>query len=253
MESIDFKKYKTPELVASLMEVIDLRGKLTLMFLIASGTLVILVTLIGFIFWSKASLPVFFGALAYAVPAGLIAGVAFAIARTVQKSLQEMDQIVERLFSISREMANDVRSLREGNVKMPTARELVQGVYTEVFLAALEEVFAKQLGFIGNPVLFAYKLTLGRMVRLAINALPDRALSASQLDFENDANQISDMITTVADQHELSADEFGALRKGIQYVGAKAKFVVMIPCYGICAIAVLIVLVPLLFAWVMIV
>lgn len=244
--TIDFKKYRTPELVSSMMDIIDWRNKLVSIFKIAFWALLILLIVSIVLTWTRASDVMFAAVVGYSFISGTIAALAFAIAWTGQTSLQSMDQVVDLTFKLSQQVADDIRGARAGEIKMPTSRKLVEGVYTNVILATLEETASKSFGFLGRPLLFAYKLSLGRMIRKAISYLPDGAFLEADEEMEERATKIAKSLAGVGELHDKNPNVIASVQKGFQYVGAKAKFLIMLPCYIVCSIAFLIYAIPVL-------
>ncbi|MEL7334725.1 MAG: hypothetical protein AAFN70_00740, partial [Planctomycetota bacterium] len=81
----------------------------------------------------------------------------------------------------------------------------MQGVYLEVFLPIIEQVLADQLWIFSGPALWLYRLTFGRLVRLVIKMLPNRAMDSmtqvlEEADLETTAGTIAERMSVVADQ-----------------------------------------------------
>jgi len=248
---IDFAKYRTPELTEAFSDLINVRGIYLSAFIRFACGALLLGALGGLLFWSRTSsvgwwVPI----TGYSVFAGCVAGALFAIAELIRRSLSNMLEIVEQLLEVTKKIANDIAAVGEGEIEMPAARELVQGVYKEVVLPTVEKVVADQLGPLGTPVLFLYRLTLGRVVKAAINILPDSALeyAEGQTLEQSKEGMLSGMSKIAANEEKI----VGALewsRNKIVNVGGWFRFCLMIPCYIACVVLTALVLIPLFVAW----
>lgn len=250
-KKIDFKKYRSPELADSVTDIIDVRGKfvggLKTMFFSFGAFLL----LVGILFWIKGNFATFTLAAGYSIVAGAVFSLVMAIAGVVKRSLSEMEQLVGLLFSTTNQVAQDVSSLGQGDVELPSARELVEGVYGDVLLPAVEQVVAKSLGFVGKPLLFAYRMTLGRIVRKTIKLLPDSALAESSEQLKVKADSIMKDLKSVGSKKSQIDTTLTWAQDHLGALSTKAKFLVLLPCYVIASIIVLAVSIPLvvLYFW----
>ena len=249
--TIDFKKYRTPELAVSVTEIVDVRGKLASGFKTAFFSFTGFLLLVGVAFWWRGNLATFSLAIGYSLFAGAVFSLVMAIAGAVKRSLAEMEQLVGLLFSTTSQIASDIASLGTGSTTLPSARKLIEGVYGDVLLPTVEQVVAKSLGWIGTPVLFAYKLTLGRVVRFAIKCVPDTAFAADEDQLNERAQQVMAELESISDEKENTDKALNWAQRQLEYIGTKARFLVMLPCYIISVAIVVIVLIPLaiLYCW----
>ena len=245
-QKLDFKKYRTPELAASVTEIVDVWGKFAAGFLAMFGTFVIFLLLAGLLFWNKGNGIQFGLTIGYSIFAGGIFGLAMAIVWTVKQSLSEMEQLVQLLFSTTNQVAQDVTRLGQGSLELPSARKLVEGVYGDVLLPVVEQVVASSLGFLGTPLLFAYRVTLGRVARTAIRLVPDTALAESDSSIEAEGQAIMSNLSEISDRKSQILTTLIWAQNQLSGLGTKAKFLVLLPCYVISVVAVSAVLLPLI-------
>ncbi|MFT5124958.1 MAG: hypothetical protein ACI9TH_001837 [Kiritimatiellia bacterium] len=78
----------------------------------------------------------------YALPAGIISGLALGIAEVLRRSLTSMLEIVDRLIDLTERISADWRSIRTGDRTLPAPDELLQLAYTQVFLPCIETALA---------------------------------------------------------------------------------------------------------------
>jgi len=250
-ETIDFKKYRTPELVVSVTEIIDVRGKLVSGFKAAFFSFIGFLLIVGIAFWVRGNLTTFSLVIAYSLFAGAVFSLLIAIAGVVKRSLSEMEQLVTLLFATTAQIANDIQALGAGSTTLPPAKELIEGVYSDVLLPTVEQVVAKSIGWLGRPVLFAYKLTLGRVVRFVIKCVPETAFATDGDELNAKAQEVVDKLESISDEKESTDAKLNWAQSHLEYIGAKAGFLVLLPCYFVSTAIFAIVLIPLvvLYCW----
>ena len=243
---IDFKKYNTPELATGVAEIVDVRGKLLTAFGMLFIGFAIFMLLAGILFWGKENFLTFGVSIAYSIVAGAVFSLAMAIVYVVNRSLAEMEQLVQLLFSTTNQVGQDVSRISDGTTELPSARELVEGVYGDVLLPTVEQVVAQSLGFLGRPLLFAYRMTLGRVVRTTIKMLPDSALVESGESVDSKAQKIVGNLKEISDEKSQILSILTWAQSHLESLGAKAQFLVLLPCYLIAGVAVLVIMIPLI-------
>lgn len=246
---IDFKKYRTPELFEALSSLIDWRGTIlsgykNAMFgtlAIDAITSVLLCTITYLTQFSDWRLMLLFGIVLIAgVFCACPGGIFYSIAYFISRSLDNMLKVVDLLLETTKKVARDMDAVRTGESEMPTAKELVQGVYLEVFLPIIEKVISDQLSIFARPALFLYRLTFGRLMRLVIKILPERGLEKLHgSDLQETADAVTGAMVGVAATEPLIVAALDWTQKRILKLGRWAKFLVLLPCYAICAFVVL--------------
>ncbi len=247
---IDFKQYRTTALFEAVNDLIDWRGTIGRgfywTFLATIGLAAIVTT--GLCIASHAM-----GAgrgelmltavvlLLVDLPASLPAGLFFSIAYLIRRSLANMLQIVDLLLETTKTVAQDVRSLRSGHYAMPSPKELVHGVYLEVFLPIIEQVIASQLWFLAKPALFLYRLSFGRLVHRVIQFLPEKTLDpeseqAAEEKLRDSAESIKRGMIQIADNETTVVGALNWSQQKLHHLGGHAKFMIMLPCYVVVAV-----------------
>ena len=248
---IDFAKYRTPELLESVMNLIDIRGiyvrsaKRVAIGMLALGVVG------GLLFWSRTDSIYWFAPIVlYCFLVGAIMGLFYAIAEVIRHSLSNMLKVVELMLEVTKKVAADVASVSEGKSKMPSARELVEGVYREVLLPTVERAITSQLGFVGKPVLFLYRMTLGRVVNKVIQWMPDSTLEKIHgQSLEQEKKEVLAGMSEVAANESKIVSVLNWTQAKVVNVGARFRFAVMLPCYLICFVLGLVLMIPLVVIW----
>lgn len=245
---IDFKKYRSEELYESVSELIDLRGiyaksvwRVFLFIIIFLGVNVM-------VFQSCPAI-ILALALAYGFVSGLFVGTFFAVASAIRESLDNLLKVVSLMLEVCKQVAHDIGSISEGKTRFPTAKELVQGVYLDVFLPLVERAVAEQLGILAKPILFLYRMTFGRMVKLVIRLLPASILVEKDQSVDEAGKEILQGLEAI---HQNESAIVGALswtQQKIMGLGAWFKFLVMLPVYFVLTMVFVFVVVPLLVMW----
>lgn len=226
---IDFRKYRSAELVQSVLDLIDIRGlyvsSVLTVFCIAS----LLTVLVCVLFWTLQPGAYLAGIFFLGLLLGNILGGWVAIIRIVRRSLGNMLVILDQLLDLTKKVAMDARSMSKGDAEVPTARQLVNGVYGEVFLPILETAAAEKLGFFGKPVLFVYRRTFGRLVRLTIRLLPES--EEQKLQTEQAGESIRQTMQGVADNEDRIVRSLTIVQDKIHKTGNRIRFVIMLPTW----------------------
>lgn len=251
--SIDFKKYRTPELFDAISEIMDWRGTVGRGFYYAFFATLIISTLVSLVLialtyssWGidYRLLIVTLASLVY-IPLMIPAGVFYSIAYLLKNSLSNMLLVVDLLLESTKKISKDIQSVRSGDSRLPTAKEMVSGVYLEVFLPILEKVISDQLWILAKPSLFIYRLTFGRLMRVVIQSMPEQALlkltnHESSKDLQATADTLTGSLEEITDHETIILKTLTWTQEKLKTIGTMTKFIVMLPCYAITAIVILI-------------
>ncbi len=101
------------------------------------------------------------GVYSYAMIAGMGFGILFGILRVISIGMRSVQEILNIIPRITGQAATDYAQLQTGNMRMPTGGELMEQVYDEVVLPTVEKVASSAFGFLGTPLFWAYRRTLG--------------------------------------------------------------------------------------------
>jgi len=244
--SIDFSKYRTTELVDTIVELVSLpnavRGILKsglFGVVIAVICVVVLLILTGDfnIVWST-----LLGA--YAVPAGVAGGLAFGIAGFIRKSFDNMSLLVDLLFNLTRQIVNDAGDVFGGKTQLPNARDLVSEVYNQILLQSLKQAINSNFGWFGPPIFAAYRLTLNRLVRQAIRLIPKK-----HQDLEDATTVIKSSVETVTTNESQIVANLETAQKRLGSLSGTIKTLVLWPCYAILALVLTTLVTPIVLVW----
>ncbi len=250
---IDFKQYRTPELYNSIRELLDLRGiyargfyqVFILTFLIAVAFGILLITESDKLGLTGCLVMVIVG-----LEAGIVTGLCYALASLIRQSITNMIRVVDLLLQVAKRVAKDVNAVRSGETEMPSAKEIVRGVYVEVFLPTIEQVISETLWIFGKPILFIYRLTFGQLIRIVIRILPDRTLEMIEgQELEVTAKQTFESLEKIADNETTIVGALDWTQKKLVNIGGKVRILVMLPCYAICVLVVLFHILMVYFTW----
>ena len=169
----DFSKYRSRDIVNKLAEILNIRGSLANV--ISTAAYLVLVLFAVFIaFWILVSdlalLEVAFLSI-FILLVGIVLGVPLGLLRVVHKSLANIEGVLTILLDSSNHAALDFAAMRSGDVEIPSGKEIVTGMYEQVIMPSVEEVVSEAFGFLGKPILWMYRKTIGGAVsRLLIAA-----------------------------------------------------------------------------------
>lgn len=250
---IDFRQYQTPELVRSVTDLIDVRGIYLRSAFKVLVTTVIVTLLILFAFWSRVEGIWWIPVLMAAVFAGTWLGGLYAIIQVVNQSFGNMTRIVDQLLELTKRIASDMRGISSGEIEKPTPAQLVKGAYTHVVLPVVETAISEQLGFLGGPVLFVYRMTLGQLVRLTIKMVPADVLTqaADGVSAEEAATETLTAMQKVADNEDRIVASLTVVQNKLRTIGGGLRILVMLPCFLSLAIMVVLIASGFSVVWVL--
>lgn len=245
---IDFSRYRTPELIETISNIISLPGAFKSIFYWAFYGLLGLVFIVGVVLWFSGKSNLFITGLAelYSVPAGTVGGIAVGCAEFVRRSLNNMQNLVNLLLETIAQVTTDVNALSTGEKELPPPRDLAHDVYEQVMLQALREACSGVFGFLGRPVYWFYHLTLNQLVRIAIN----RVVTDKKI--ESPPKLLTSTLTTVGSVGKEDGMIVSSLRwtQGkLDFLAGWIKLLVMIPCYIVLSGVISLIVAPLVLIW----
>lgn len=232
--------------MTTVADLISLPGKLKTVIRWTLIGCLILLAIVAVVFFHRLPWLLLAALHGYAFPAGLIAGLFFGIAEMIRRSMNGMLLIVDLLLKTTSDIATDARSLQSGEQTLPPPGELVHAVYKQVIYPIVEQVVPEAFGWLGWPILFVYRLTLDRLVRIVIR----RFVSADFDDNEQAKQAIQKSVvaatTPLATNQGVIESTLLWARGKVETVGLGLKLLVMLPCYLIFAMVVGLVLLPII-------
>lgn len=235
VEEIDFSKYRTKELAERIGDLLSLPK--TLLRLVGTIIVCLAIALVLIYVAMSFDAQTYFATLmaeVYAVPAGILFGIALWIVMLVRHGLSSLVKIVDLLLETTVKVASDYRELGGGKKKLPPMSQLVGAVHEHIFMSIIREVISSQTGFLGMPIYWAYRLTIHRMLGIVIRFVATRMASE-----ENKEGMKSLVVGTMT---EVAQDESSVI-SGLQW--AREKIVgsgnwlsrkLLWPCYAFLAL-----------------
>ena len=228
---LDFTKYRRQELVDSVSDLVDVKAVYARGLLLVLFVALLAAAIVGVIFLNKLEGWQLWTVVAVGAFSGLLIGTLIAIFRFINRSFGNLTSIVDQLLELTKVVTVDIREIDSGAVEVPNTQELVRGLYSQVVLPIVEESVAGQLGFLGGPVLFVYRLTLGNLVRWTIKLLPADKLSSGE-DIEK-MEQLVDKtkrkMRMVAQNEERILSTLTTTQSHLRTVGFSVRGLVLLP------------------------
>lgn len=241
---IDFSKYRTPDLIETIAEIIGLPGAIASIVKCALIGVAALVLVVWLLLYLTGSMTLMWATIfeVYSAPAGAIVGTAIGVAEFIRRSLSNMTKLVDLMLETTIQVAKDAQGLSKGDTEMPPTRDLVEDVYEQVILVITKQVLSKMFGFLAMPIYWVYHMTLNRLVRITIRLIPgDSEISA----------ELSEKVSQSANESGRVIASLRWTQEKLASVGGWIRLLVMIPCYATVLFAVgLIMLVPALVWWI---
>ncbi|MEM7454901.1 MAG: hypothetical protein AAF456_11180 [Planctomycetota bacterium] len=244
-QKFSLQSYRTPELFETVKELVSIPGafrKLAGWCMFGGFVMLIIAVVAFFSGWIQGLWAVFF--CAYSLFFGVVGGLAVGIADVIRRSSAGMLKLVDLLFGVTEQVAKDFRNLSSGDQKLPPTRELVQMVYADVILPVVENAVGGMLGFLGQPVLWIYRQSLGRAVHAAIKLIPVEATKEEEQKLEEAKDGMKNVAGAIAQREEKILGNLQKARKAVAGIGGTLRAVVMIPCYIVFTLLLLVLIVP---------
>ena len=161
--------------------------------------------------------------LVYAVAVGGVAGICIGVFAVVYGAMGNLESLIRLLIGIAKNASKDYREVSSGKTQMPSAGELIQQTFTQIFLPSLEEAVFKCFGLIGKPVFWIYKRTIASSLRYLLKKVAGESSDAEPLaegtsDNEEPKNQAP---SETAEENETKLDR--RLNRADQLVGSIGK------------------------------
>ncbi|MGI9516310.1 MAG: hypothetical protein ACR2NP_04630 [Pirellulaceae bacterium] len=253
---IDFAKYRTPELYESVVNLINVPGRIRLVAgyaFLGAMILAIAGVVLLFLRGGGSSLIVLVPLLVSSFAGGLIAGTVFGIAEVIRRGMGNLLQIVDVLLEITGKIATDMSDVAGGEKQLPPAGQLVREVYRHVMLPVVEQAVSEIFGVFSKPVFFLYRMTLGRLVRVVDRLIPEGEASTAEEKEQTGqfASNVQQGLQSVADNELRIVQTLNWVRGKIVSIGGWLKVLVMLPCYVVCAIFLALALAPIIAIWIL--
>ena len=178
--ALDLSRYRASDLTERFVELISvpraLRTVLT--------TTVVAALLAAATAWlvlenAKVTLTPALAGCAYSLVIGVVLGGLLGVCRVLLAATANLEEILSIVLRITRQAADDYGSLKSGAVELPAPGELMQQVYEQVLLPAMERSVSGAFGLAASPVLWTYRKTIGTAVRSLVGRVARQQVSES--------------------------------------------------------------------------
>lgn len=242
----DFAKYRRPELAENLSSIASIPGTLKTIAKSAALSLVTVWIVVPAVFGGRVHWGMLAAVIFYATLCAIAGGALVGVVLVLNKRLENLLQVVDVTLEISDDVSTDVSQLREGTKHIPTARQIVYGVYDSVVLPTLEGVVRGQSRLVGSGLFRIYRWSLGRVIARALRDAPHADQLPSSLADEDSRAVTLDTIDETATSTKRWIVE---LRDYLNTKGSTLQRIVVVPLVAIVGCAILSAAVPLVAIW----
>ncbi len=226
---LDLSKYRSPELVDRIVELISIPKAIFKIFCFAILGAVAFLVVGCLVFWgTDVSIWVRVLLVAGFTLIGFLCGGLFAIVWLIQNALTNIEGVLTIMLDTTRLAAGDYSNVRSGETELPSSGELFQQSYEQILAPSLETATKKAFGFLSRPMLWIYRRSIGSIVKNVI-----RRVSSEKID---DTIQSTATTSKLAgtEQYSTQVESFAERAKRVvESVGGKLKFIALFPLYGL--------------------
>ncbi len=152
--------------------------------------------------------------------------------------------ILSIVLETTGKVATDYEQLHTGKMRMPSGGELVEQVYDGVVFPVMERVVAKAFGFVGGPILWTYRRTVGLAVRTLVKRVNSKVTNVEQ---EQDiATSAKEGLAAIAKYSDTINTYTSSAAQYVEGVGSTIRFYAMLPLYVLFAISLALATIPIL-------
>jgi len=236
-KKLNLADYRNDTLVSRVLSICDVKTSIAQILKITIIACLIIPPIYLLLLSGKGLSPTMWKALSgYSVIAAIILGLGGGLIWLANSILTDAKEIVRLTLQQSQKAADDIAEIKDGSVIIPTGRELIEQIYGELLLPIIEQVIAESFGVIGKPLLFTYRLTIGRSINFVIRktaaafAKVDTIESAPQKlksSLEDQATMI-DELQEFAAQAETTFNKYNHLLRQLIIIPLIVIFIVLI-------------------------
>lgn len=208
----DLTRYRTPELFDQFFSLLDVRATLVSWLRWLIVIIAVIVGATAYFFYGVVSTNLLVVALTYAAGAGLAVGNLLCVCMTIDKALGNVGGIVDITLDTVRVASEDFENAKAG--EMPTAAKLLRATYRDVTFPIIEKILAERVWFVGKPMLWVYRRTLGRIADYAIEKMPDEKLTDRGAEQELERHM---------DHVEMVHKNRDRIQQSVTWIGEKSK------------------------------
>ncbi len=176
--TIDFAKYRTKELGEQIGALISVPGA----FFTVLKTAFLFFVLTGVICFAihssyEMSLGVLIPMCIYGLFAATVLGGMFGVVRVIALGMGNIESILKITLETTAHVAADYDQVSTGQQRLPSAAELVGLVTEKVVMPVVENVVASSFGFLGTPLLWLHRRTIGSSVRFLVKQTAESSVT----------------------------------------------------------------------------
>lgn len=245
---IELSRYKTDELVSKIAEILSVPEAIltvvrtTIIALLCLLAVNSVVNGLGDSTW----LPWLLSSV-YATAIALVLGFGLGLIRVASSLLSRVEALLHLTLETSRAVSEDFRAVSGGEKRMPNATEIVEHVYDEVIMPAVETVVSQTFGIIGKPLLWVYRRTICEGVRFLIKRMKTESVSEEErADIEQETESL------IRDVGENASSIERAIDSAMGYtstVTESLRKILLKPMCVVFTLVVVVALIPLVVCW----
>lgn len=165
----------------------------------------------------------------YSLIAGFGLGILLGFLRVLSRALVSIEELLKIALKITENAADDCANLQSGSSRMPSAGELVEQVYEDVLVPTMEEAVSEAFGFIGRPILWLYRRSIGAAVCYVIKKMAQLSTTKEQDAATVEATKQN--IAALAKYPEYIRNYTKQAAEFVNHVSQRVRFYATLPLY----------------------
>lgn len=238
---VNFAKYRKPELFQRIQALLSVRQTIAAVLGWALLELLLMWLSVPLAFGGRVHWGILTALALYGSVAGIVAGAVLGCARAVNRALEDLLAVLGLTFELTQQAADDLGEIRQGAKALPSMRQLYTHVYQQAVLPTVQAVVLSQSRWLGRPVFWLYRRTLGRLVARFLDRSPGNA-DAKGLALEQGVAQAEDFAYT-------ASGWIAVTRQRVAGASAVMHRAVMVPLYVAVVMCEIVAVAPLVVAW----
>lgn len=245
---LDLSRYRTDELASKIAEILSVPEAIRTVSKTTSFATIglLIVNILLYVFVNNALTPWLLSsvyALLAAVPLGFILG----LVRVAGRLIDRIEDLLKLTLQTSLAVSHDYQSIQSGEKELPSAADIVAHVYNGIILPIIESTVTNSLGFVGTPLLWVYRYTIGKGIRFLIVRMKTSLLSDDeQAGVEKKTGEVFQAVGGSITKIE---NTINAALGYTQYVIQMLRRLFLRPCQFLFADVVVVALIPLALCW----
>ena len=236
---LDLSKYRSPELVDQVVELISIPKAVFKIFSFAvMGALICAIFTLLLFFKSETPVWLWGIFILFSMLCGLLCGTSLAFTWLLQGAMSNLEGVLTIVLNTTHLAAKDYGDLQTGEAELPSAGELVQQSYDEILVPTLETATKKAFGFLSRPMLWVYRRSIGAMVKGVIKRVnsgensseegkPSEEKTSTEQKSSGSFLEGTEKYSTRVESFTLRA------RETIESIGGKLRWIALLPLYAV--------------------